>query len=265
MFIRCCAFCILTCFASLPSMAQAQLAYGVDIDNLYTVNLSTATSSLIGQTGAPLMEGLALSSSGQLFGTDGNGYLYSLSKTTGTATLIGITGRGNIEGLGFVGSQLLGIDFNNIPTIFSINTATALTTNVVTLNNPIGRVRAMTILDSTHVLVLGDNPVYQDLSNVDLTSGNVTVIGQVPGKNSYAIGFGADGILYSLDREGNEYRINQANASGTLIGNTGGQLWLDIASLPNGASAVPEPGSIALLAGFGISSLFALKLRKRRK
>src|SRR5436853_2725623 len=58
---------------------------------------------------------------------------------------------------------------------------------------------------------------------------------------------GSDGTLYALDSFGNEFII-ASNGAGTLVGNTGGQDWLDLTmastTLPG---AVPEPSSMALL------------------
>ena len=61
------------------------------------MDLTTATATPIGYTGQYL-QGLAISPTGNLFGTDYLGNLYSVSKTTGAATFIGSTGLGDIEG-----------------------------------------------------------------------------------------------------------------------------------------------------------------------
>jgi hypothetical protein len=72
-------------------------------------------------------------------------------------------------------------------------------------------------------------------------------------------------VLYALDPLGNEFTIS-SNGAGTLVGNTGGQYWLDLtmastvldppltlasAALASAAldppDAVPEPSSMALL------------------
>jgi hypothetical protein len=79
-----------------------------------------------------LLEGLAISPNGSLFGTDNISNLFSISKATNTAPLIGNTGILNngtpdIEGLTFRGSTLIGTDFSNLggpTTVYAINTTT---------------------------------------------------------------------------------------------------------------------------------------------
>ena len=258
------ALTALTCLALAPA-AHAQVnAYAVDTNsNLNLVNLSAATVSTIGPTGQ-FFEGIALSSTGSLFGTNGSGQLYSINTATGASTLIGGTGRGNIEGVVFNGSTLLGIDFAITPTIFSINTADATTTNLVTLSSAIGAVRAMTLLDSNDVLVRSDRPQNNDLDRVNLTTGQVTVLGQMPGDIDAALGFGSDGNLYTLDDNGNEYLINPSNGSGTLVGNAGGLFYLDLATITSAPMSTPEPGSVALLVGMSLSGAGFLARRRKQ-
>src|SRR5947208_15598663 len=75
-----------------------------------------------------------------------------------------------------------------------------------------------------------------------------------------ALNFGSDGVLYALDPLGNEFIIS-SNGAGTLVGNTGGQDWLDLSSLSTSTppTAVPEPSSMALLlmAALGLISVRA--------
>ena len=259
------ALTALTCLALAPA-AHAQVnAYAVDTNsNLDLVNLSAATVSAIGPTGQ-FFEGIALSSTGSLFGTNSSGQLYSINTATGASTLIGGTGRGNIEGVVFNGSTLLGITFTGgTPTIFSINTTNATTTNLVTLSSAIGAVRAMTLLDSNDVLVRSDSPQNNDLDRVNLTTGQVTVLGQMPGDIDAALGFGSDGSLYTLDDNGNEYRINPANGSGALVGNAGGLFYLDLATITSAPMSTPEPGSVALLVGMSLSGAGFLARRRKQ-
>jgi hypothetical protein len=188
-----------------------------------------------------------------LFGTDVAGNLYSLNKTTGAATFVGATGRGNIEGLDFSGSTLLGTDFNDPVTVFSINTSNASTANIVTASSLTGVVRTMTVLDPNNVLVRGDGPPNNTLYSLSLTTGAVTTIGTlaVNGFQFAAMDFGTNGVLYGLDNDGSEWIIDPTTAGVTLVGNTGGQFWLDMTAAP-----VPEPGTITLL-GLGLLALRA--------
>src|SRR5580692_10423934 len=113
---------------SVRSAAADQIGFAVDnTTNLFSVDLTTATATPIGNTGQ-FLQGLAFSPAGSLFGTDYQGNLYSVSKTTGAATFIGSTGLGDIEGLTFRGSTLIGTNFSNLggpTTLSAIDTTTA--------------------------------------------------------------------------------------------------------------------------------------------
>jgi hypothetical protein len=92
-------------------------------------------------------------------------------------------------------------------------------------------------------------------------------LGQLPSTGAAliaALNFGTDGVLYALDPFGNEFTI-ASNGAGFLVGNTGGQYWLDLTMAstvldpPGDPNGVPEPDSMALLliAGLGLISLRA--------
>jgi hypothetical protein len=108
----------------------------------------------------------------------------------------------------------------------------------------------MAVVNQTTIDVASDSPVSQSLVQVNLLNGINTDLGQLPSTGAAliaALNFGSDGTLYALDPLGNEFII-ASNGAGTLVGNTGGQDWLDLmmasTALPN---AVPEPSSISLL------------------
>ena len=259
---------------SVRSAAADQIGFAVDsTENLFGVNLTTATATPIGFTGQ-FLQGLAVSPQGSLFGTDYLGGLYSVNKTTGAATLIGSTGLGDIEGLAFRGTTLIGTNFSSLgglTTVSAIDTATAAATPIISFSQ--GPVRAMAVspLNTNTVDVASDSPVSQSLVSVNLLTGTNTNLGQLPSAGAAliaALNFGTDGVLYALDPLGNEFTIS-SNGAGTLVGNTGGQYWLDLtmastvldpplalasASASALASAaldppdpVPEPSSMALL------------------
>jgi hypothetical protein len=213
--------------------AVAETINGSD-SGLWSVDVTSGNSTLIGTTGVAggMICGLARDpASGQLYGTDGRGVLYAVSSTTGAATLIGNTGRGAIDGLDFDGSTLLGSTSTSEPTIFSINLATAHTSNVAKANIGTGGIRAMTVLNRTSVLVLGDkstNDQDQGLYSIDLTTGNTAFIGDFVSHGCNAINFLSDGNLYALDSHGNSYRVNPATAVTTRLANTGAQFWQDM-------------------------------------
>jgi hypothetical protein len=258
---------------SVRSAAADQLGFAVDnTTNLFSVDLTTATATPIGFTGQ-FLQGLAVSPTGSLFGTDFVGNLFSVSKTTGAATLIGNTGLGDIEGLTFRGTTLIGTNFSNLggpTTVSAIDTTTALPTTITSFSQ--GPVRAMALVNSNTVDVASDSPVSQSLVSVNLLTGTNLNLGQLPSNGLAvtgsdlisALNFGTDGVLYALDALGNEFTIS-SNGAGTLVGNTGGQFWLDLTMAstvldpPGDPPGVPEPNSMALLltAALGLISVRA--------
>jgi hypothetical protein len=231
-----CIVTLLSVFLA-PLCAWASSGYAVDNQsNLYRINLTTAAVTTIGYTGV-FLEGLALSPGGQLFGTDSGGGFWQINKATGAATYIGNTLRGDIEGLHFNGTQLLGVSLDsNPPQIFSINLKTAATTNIVTAQRAIsGAARAMTVLDSNHVLISAGSPdtnIDHGLYSINLTTGDVELLAQLNlGTTAYLAGldFDPQGNLYGLDGAGDIWLIDLANSHVTLIG-TYPTYWLDLAA-----------------------------------
>jgi hypothetical protein len=253
---------------SVRSAAADQLGFAVDnTATLFSVDLTTATATPVGPTGQ-FLQGLAVSPTGSLFGTDFVGNLFSVSKTTGAATLIGSTGLGDIEGLTFRGATLIGTNFSNLggpTTVSAIDTTTALPTTITSFSQ--GPVRAMALVNSNTVDVASDSPVSQSLVSVNLLTGTNTSLGQLPSTGAAliaALNFGTDGVLYALDPAGNEFMI-ASNGAGIPVGNTGGQYWLDLTMAstvldpPGDPPGVPEPNSMALLltAALGLISVRA--------
>ena len=253
---------------SVRSAAADQLGFAVDnTTTLFSVDLTTATATPVGPTGQ-FLQGLAVSPTGSLFGTDFVGNLFSVSKTTGAATLIGNTGLGDIEGLTFTGTTLIGTNFSNLggpTTVSAIDTTTALPTTITSFSQ--GPVRAMALVNPNTVDVASDSPVSQSLVSVNLLTGTNTSLGQLPSSGAAliaALNFGTDGVLYALDPLGNEFTIS-SNGAGFLVGNTGGQYWLDLTMAstvldpPGDPPGVPEPNSMALLltAALGLISVRA--------
>jgi hypothetical protein len=251
--------------AAGPNQVKAAPIVGFAVDNgenLWSVNLTTHTATLIGNTGQ-FLEGLAISPGGQLFGTNTAGQLFSLNSTTAQATLIGSTGLGNVEGLKFSGNTLLGTNFSNPTTIYSINTSTAAATPLVTTNPAEGVVRTLALQGNTGFMA-SDTPVFQSLIATSLSTGATSVIGTLTGDDGNlmaAFDFGG-GTLFGLDSAGNEVTINTATGQETVLGNLGGQFFLDLAIPPTAATAVPEPSALAL---FGLTGVGLLAWRRWKK
>jgi hypothetical protein len=248
---------------SVRGAAADQLGFAVDnTTTLFSVDLTTATATPIGPTGQ-FLQGLAVSPTGSLFGTDYLGNLYSVSKTTGATTFIGSTGLGDIEGLTFRGTTLIGTNFSNLggPTnVSAINTTTAAPTTITSFSQ--GPVRAMALVNTNTIDVASDSPVSQSLVSVNLLNGTNTTLGQLPSSGAAliaAMNFGTDGNLYALDPLGNEFII-ASNGAGIPVGNTGGQYWLDLtmaSTVLDPPGDVPEPSSLALLLAAGLGLIGA--------
>jgi hypothetical protein len=248
---------------SVRGAAADQLGFAVDnTTTLFSVDLTTATATPIGPTGQ-FLQGLAVSPTGSLFGTDYLGNLYSVSKTTGATTFIGSTGLGDIEGLTFRGATLIGTNFSNLggPTnVSAINTTTAAPTTITSFSQ--GPVRAMALVNPNTIDVASDSPVSQSLVSVNLLNGTNTTLGQLPSSGAAliaAMNFGTDGNLYALDPLGNEFII-PSNGAGIPVGNTGGQYWLDLtmaSTVLDPPGDVPEPSSLALLLAAGLGLIGA--------
>jgi len=238
---RLCGFGVVLAVTAMVAMSPAakadDYAYTVgttDVEGLflYRVDLTTLLPTEIGNV-VYLMEGLALSSTTQkLYGTDVGGELYIIDTKTGHTKRVGSTGRGDIEGLGFNGNTLIGVDLLNTPTVFAINTSNAQTTTIVRAAARTGAVRAMAVVDHYHILVVADGPPTDTLFGINLMTGAVVKIGTLAVDGSMpAINF-VNGTLYGLDQTGNVWIIDSHTAAVTLVGNTGGQFWLDMTAIP---------------------------------
>src|ERR1035437_198319 len=225
------------CIRTAGLQAQGNLVYAVDTQkSLYQVDLTTATTTFIG-TNANLLEGLALSPTGQLFGTDVSGYLYRVNRTNGATTLIGNAQLGDIEALRFMGKTLLAFpNIGGTGKIYSLDTSTAKATAVMTTKFVLGGIHAMAIAADKSILISASldrsgQLTYHSLYSIDLTSGNVTFIGNMDIGTNVSLGamdFDRSRQLFGLDQNGNEWIINPTTAAVTLIGNTGGNFWLDM-------------------------------------
>lgn len=251
----------------LPNRASAQVVfYGVDTSNdLYTIDPYTQATSLIGNTGASLVEGLAIAPDGWLYATDASGNLISINPSTGVGTLVGSTGKGDIEGLDFMGGTLVGISTGATPTIFSINLSNASTTDLITLQPPgfsNDVARAMAVFDSNTVFISTYSLSSQaDLYLANISTGAVTYVGfmAVNVGQFLSMDIGYDGNLFGFDNSGGVWLINQSTAAVTLQGTISGfPFWLDVTT-----AAIPEPSTNALLL-FGAGVLWLVRRRVDR-
>lgn len=250
MLMRRCYVGVLICLTLVVSLlriavpAQASpLAFAIDnVGGLYSIDLTTATATLIGTTSmAGRPGGLALSSSGVLFATDWNfsssfrSKLYSIDPETAETTAIGETGAGLIFALDFNGTTLFGSQFKRNPRISSMNTATGESGGITNFGDSNLRIDALTALSSSTMLVMtrlqGSHNV---LRSIDINTGVTGVpLGASRGPVIGAMDFASDGNLYGVDFTGGVWQINPTTGERTAIGNTGNHYWFGLAAIPS--------------------------------
>ncbi len=239
------------CASIAGASLGAPTGYAVDNgQDLYAVDMTTATETLIGHTGiGDFIEGLAADPSGNLYATTVPGDLYRLDPATGAATLIGNHGYGDIEALDFHAGTLLGMDYNKpsgFPQrIFALDTRTGAATILGSLDrSDVLSVSSLTVANTsrawfTGVVTLGTTSLFE----LDIDTGATRFLGDLD-EFTAAIEVHGDTLL-ALGASGRVYSIDPISAKMTLVGaTTGEQLWL--------ALDVPEPTvSIAECYGTG--------------
>ncbi|MBN2258832.1 MAG: hypothetical protein JW704_13630 [Anaerolineaceae bacterium] len=222
--------------------------YGSTATNLYTINSTTGTSTLIGSFGSSTMIDIAINMAGEMYGHDiGTDSIYSINMTTGAATLIGPTGydANYAQGMDFDNDDgtlyiflLLGTGVNHFGTV---NLTTGAVTSLAS-DAPTGefegaiQVPGVVPVEIYLPLVLKPYitpvaPVLNAISNAD-GDGNYNVSwGSVAGAATYTLqeddnaGFSSPTTAYSgsgtsraisgKDVGTYYYRVNASNASAT--------------------------------------------------
>jgi len=121
--------------------------YTGTVSNLYTINMATGAATLVGQTTAGIIIGIACDANGNLYGLDlVDDNLYSINKTTGAGTVIGPIGY-NVnyaQDIGFDrdANVLYGALYTTSGGFYTINTTTGQASFI---NNFIAEVCALAI------------------------------------------------------------------------------------------------------------------------
>jgi DNA-binding beta-propeller fold protein YncE len=196
-----------------------------------------------------------------MLGGRGNDNLYTVNLTSGHSTLIGSHGVTDLFALAYdsANSTLYGGQFSGSNGFYSIDTSTGAATLIGNMPQGIG---GMTYRPDTNQLI-GVNDGSGDLYSIDPTNGSQTLLASPGGNDDSDIAFAANrNALYDADYVGNLYQYDANTYARTTIAAGLGSLD-GLEYMGSSSAATPEPGSLALLVGMGISGAVFLKRRKR--
>ncbi len=236
-------------FCGLVGTAQAggtNVAYVVDRDDvLYSLDLTSGATGLIGQIDEPYVYHLLLSDSGRLYGQhDADPGFIEID--TGSGMVVGGVDPDTFFDGDFLGEQLIGARQTNI---FNIDTVTGVSSDYlgVTFPGDYLQFTAFTIVDSEQAYALIDNGQFLApdlLVSVDLATGNLTEIGLLDHGTFMAGLEYVNGQLIAVDRDGLILDVSVEDGSYSQIADIG----FDV----DGFAAIPAPGSIAALGFAGV-------------
>lgn len=224
-----------TCPDYNPSIANAQMGVlyattGAGGGSLYVLDPYTGAATLIGPTGLNGVPGLAINSSGEIWGTErSSGSLYRIDATTGQAFFQTTTDIGFLDAIAFDGSDVLyGVGFDPPDyELRTINTSTGVTTPV----GPTGDVFAGLAFHPVTGVLYGSTGGFQPnnpdgIAKIDKSTGATTFLGTTGfGSATPDICFDTSANLFGVKGGGqstnNLILVNQLTGAGTLVGPTG--------------------------------------------
>lgn len=262
---------VATLILGFSTHASAALMWVVEnqSDQVFTVDVTTLTATLVGPTGVDVVfGGLGFAADGTLYAWNTDpGNLYTVDQSTGAFTLIG-------------GSNLFGADTFDIDPLSGAAIAWSVdgTLNDVNLATGSTSFRVATVPSNPGIAsAFGpDGTYYQTsfgspLTSVDINTGVVTVIGATSQLDNTSLGYNPDdNFLYAINIVDAAYplfRIDPATGTTTFVGNVSGlpndsDQQITMATFRLAAAQVPEPGTLALL-GLALGA-FGL-IRRRTK
>lgn len=244
---------------TMPISPVGAVLVAVDADTmgLYSLDPETGAATLVGNTGADVVAGLAYDPIPDLLyaTTTRSGNLYSIDYTTGAAALIGELGFGLMHGLAYDSSTetLLGTYGESAGDgLYSIDVSTGATTLIGHVGffheDHLNTVCGLAVHPETHVLYgVASGPArdWSALVEIDKKTGVGTLIGEdAPHLSGLAFDMQTH-ILYGIDNwTGDLYSIDIGTGRATLVGSTGLGNPLGLADV----AAIPEPATVCLLA-----------------
>lgn len=233
---------------------------------LYSIDVGTGTTTLVGLTGTDRMSGLDFDSSGVLYGIAGGSAgpasLYTVNTSTGSTTLVGaVGGIQGADGLAFdAADTLYAGGWDGAGRLLTLNPATGgILTNIAMSGSGNDFVAGLDFSPTGELWGSRGNAsgATEDIVLINTTTGVHTSIGPNTGIIS-GIWFDLNGTLYAISTTGNVLTINTTTGVQTVLFNTGvGRL-----SGLTGVPAVPEPASMLLL-GTGLAAVAARRYRRR--
>jgi len=209
-----------------PGMMYASTG-NIDGGRLITVDLNSGVGSVVGPTGLDAVPGLAINSSGDIYGIDASSSaLYLIDASTGGAAFVAGTGLASLPAIAFDGNDVmygLGVDPLNFNfNLYKINTSTGTPTLIGPAGFASWRGMAFSPIDGT----LWASTSGEDIYIIDPETGTTTFIGNTDlSMGMPDIQFDKQGILYGAAGGGSQttslISIDQTTGSGTIIGSTG--------------------------------------------
>lgn len=220
-------------------------------NQLLTIDTTTQTTALIGNTGVQLFD-IAFSPSGALFGVTSNS-LFSVSSTTGASTLIGSLNVSFVNALGFDQAGVLyGAGGNSL---FTIDTSTGLATSIGT-----GSFSSAGDLDfvGNTLYLSSDSSPNDNLVSLNPANAAATTVGSLGFDEVFGlVNDSSSSTLFGLTSGGQVLSVNTATGAGTSQFSSG-------INRIFGAAINPVPGPLPVL-GVGVAFGWSRKLRRKIK
>ena len=224
---------------------------------LWLIDLTNHTASLIGKTGFGHLGGIAFDSNGTLYGVSGGsanpGILLTIDPTNGQAKDIGTISDPDthVDGLRFNSQDLLyGSAYNDIDAVgvlVTIDPANGDILSSLTLMGSGNSFCAGIAFDSKDVLYGSRGNSFghaEDLDIIDQVTGVLTPVGPREAVISDIV-FAPDGILYGSSPTGELYTIDPLTGNKTLLFNTSITPLSGLAAAPAGPTPTPTPTATA--------------------
>lgn len=238
---------------SFANSAHAVLI-GDNAGNLIDLDVTTNTSTLIGNGGVVMFDIAMDPLSGNLYGVSGSGYLYNINYTNGAVTAIGYTGGVN------------GLTFNNSGTLFGTGGSRLYTINTTTGSSSLvgntGYSSSGDIaFDNSGTLFMSATGSGGDLLvTLDPNTGAGTLLGNTGYAGVYGLNY-SNSTLYGFTLGGATLALDRLTGAGTFISFNG--IHTNGADGVGGVTTtgVPESSSVILM----LLGLAGLTLTRRKQ